>query len=156
MDLRIKPDRKLRILPTRDESVRAIQMHAPRAEALAERSLEKVRPSLHWFYRARRRLATVAVAVLAGWILLHVTFGANGMVVYRQKRTEYHNLQKEISTLQKENDQYNQRIKALQTDPASIEKEAREQLHYTRPGEVVYVDPNPPNPQAPAAATAQK
>jgi len=160
MDLRIrtgiKRAGKLRILPTRDESVRALQAQAPWAEALAERSLEKLRPALHWLYRARRRLATAGVCMLTVWIFLHVTFGANGMVVYRQKRTEYQRLQKDITALQKENNSYSQRIKELQTDPSSIEKEAREQLHYTRPGEVVYVDPNPPNPQAPASATAQK
>jgi cell division protein FtsB len=156
MDFRLKRPGELRILPTRDAGVRALQAQAPRAEAFAEQAVEKLRPSLHWFYRARRRLATAAVVLLAGWIFVHVTFGANGMVVYRQKRTEYHALQKEISALQKENDRYHERIKALQTDPASIEKEAREQLHYARPGEVVYVDPNPPNPQAPASATAQK
>ena len=80
-------------------------------------------------------------------------FGANGMVVYRAKRAEYQKLQSEIDRLQKENDQYTQQIKALQSDPRAIEKEAREQLHYTRPGEVVYVDPNP---QKPATNDARK
>jgi len=111
---------------------------------------------MYWLYRARRRLATLGVAVLAGWIFFHVTFGANGMVVYRQKRAEYRSLQKETQALQQENERYAGQIKALQDDPATIEKEAREQLHYTRPGEVVYVAPNPPTPQAPVADTAKR
>jgi len=78
-------------------------------------------------------------------------FGANGMVVYRSKRAEYQRLQAEIDRLQKENDLYTQQIKALQNDPKAIEKEAREQLHYTRPGEVVYVDPSPQKPATNAA-----
>jgi len=156
MDFRIRHKRKLRILPTPDEGIRALETQVPRAEAFAGKMLAALRPGLQWLYRARRRVATASVGVLAIWIFLHVTFGANGMVVYRQKRTEYRNLQKEIQGLQQENSHYNERIKALQTDPASIEKEAREQLHYARPGEVVYVDPNPPNPQTPASATAQK
>jgi cell division protein FtsB len=65
------------------------------------------------------------------------------MVVYRQKRAEYQSLSHEIDQLQKENDHYTGQIKALQTDPDTIEKEAREQLHYARPGEVVYVSPAP-------------
>jgi len=37
-----------------------------------------------------------------------------------------------------------QEIKALKTDPKAIEKEARERLHYTRPGEVVFALPAAP------------
>jgi cell division protein FtsB len=87
---------------------------------------------------------------------MHVMFGANGMVVYRQKRAEYHSLQKELDSLQKENDRYNREINGLKTDPAAIEKEAREQLHYVRPGEVVYVAPPAPAMQAPEVHSAQK
>jgi cell division protein FtsB len=78
-------------------------------------------------------------------------FGANGMVVYRAKRAEFQKLQSDIDRLQKQNDQYTQQIKALQSDPKAIEKEAREQLHYTRPGEVIYVDPHPQRPATNAA-----
>ena len=46
-----------------------------------------------------------------------------------------------------------ERIKALKSDPAAIEKEAREQLHYTRPKEFVYVTPDPP--QKPAVGRAK-
>ena len=45
------------------------------------------------FYRTRRKLATGAVAFLAVWLGFHVIFGANGMVVYHQKRAEYQKLQ---------------------------------------------------------------
>jgi cell division protein FtsB len=83
-------------------------------------------------------------------------FGANGMVIYRQKRAEYHDLQKENQKLLQENDLYTQRIKSLRTDPKTIEKEAREQLHYTRPGEVIYVAPPPAAPQHPSTNAAHK
>ena len=36
-----------------------------------------------------------------------------------------------------------QQIQALKTDQKAIEKEAREQLRYVRPGEYVYVPPPP-------------
>ena len=131
--------------------MRAMVERAPQAEALAERWLQKTRPFRLALYRARRRLATGGVILLTVWLFLHVMFGANGMVVYRSKRAEYRNLQKEIDRLQQENDQYTQQIKALQNDPQAIEKEAREQLHYTRPGEYVYVPPGP-KPDSRAAA----
>jgi len=118
--------------------------------------MAKLRPTLTMLYGIRRRLATGAVVGLTAWLFLHVMFGANGMVVYRQKKTEYQSLQTEIGGLQKENDRTSQQIKALQTDPATIEKAAREQLRYARPGEVVYVAPEPVNPQRPEINSARK
>jgi cell division protein FtsB len=79
------------------------------------------------------------------------------MIVYRTKRAEYQALQKQISRLQKENGQYSEQIDQLKTDPQRIEKEAREQFHYARPGEVVYVAPDPaPPPQQPSTNSASK
>ena len=107
-----------------------------------------------WLYRSRRRIATAGVAVLVGIVGFHVIFGANGMVIYQQKRTEYKALNNELNSLQQENERLNQKIKALRTDPKTIEKEAREQLRYARPGEVVYS--LPAEKTAPAISTAQK
>jgi cell division protein FtsB len=116
-----------------------------------------IRPRLTTLYGMRRRLATAGVVVFTLWLFAHVMFGANGMVVYRQKKAEYQNLQKQIDELQKENDRYTRQVKSLQTpDPTTIEKEAREQLHYARPGEVVYVAPPPLRPSTPGTNAAQK
>ena len=161
MDLRIEPRPtgrypKIRVLPRAQRGLNALVERAPQAEAFGRRIREKLRPALTWLVGARRRLATAGVAVLTIWLFLHVMFGANGMVVYRQKRAEYQSLRQEIDQLQKENAQYNEHVKALQTDPQTIEKEAREQLHYARPGEVVYVAPAPPPAQMPATDAAQK
>jgi len=78
------------------------------------------------------------------------------MVVYRSKRGEYQDLQKQIEGLRKENGQYSDQINQLKTDPKRIEKEAREQFHYARPGEVIYVAPEPPAPRPPAIHSASK
>jgi len=77
-------------------------------------------------------------------LLLHAMFGANGMVIYQQKHAEMQRSGVRSSALQKENNQYVDQIKSLKSDPAAIEKEAREQLHYNSRGEVVYVAPDPP------------
>jgi cell division protein FtsB len=177
MDLRIKRP-EIRVLPHAQRGIGALVERVPRAKAFGQRVgnrvahrvggpvfgspvfggpvNEKLRPVFAWLYGARRRLATLAVGVVTVWLFLHVMFGANGMVVYRQKRAEYQNLSREIDQLQKENDRYTAQIKALQTDPQTIEKEAREQLHYARPGEVIYVSPAPLPLQPPATNAAQK
>lgn len=119
----------------------------PKAEAAAARWVEWTRPAWSWLAIEWRRWGTVAAIVLIVGVLLHAMFGANGMVVYRQKRAEMKTLESEVDRLQKENAQSVDQIKALKSDPAAIEKEAREQLHYTRPGEIVYVSPqSPPKP----------
>ena len=87
---------------------------APQAEALAASWIERVRPLALQLYLLRRRIATVAVAVLAGSLFVHVMFGANGMVVYKQKRAEYQELRKQIVQVQQENDRYTQQIQGLE------------------------------------------
>ena len=111
---------------------------------MAARYVEQTRPVWSWIAAEWRRVGTVAVLLLTLGVMLHAMFGANGMVVYQQKRAERQTLQSEVERLQKENDQYVERIRALKTDHRAIEREAREQLHYTRPGEYVYVAPDPP------------
>ena len=156
MDFRVRKFSKLRSLPNPEEGLRNIVGHAPQAEAWADRTMESARPTLTMLYGIRRRLATGAVVLLSAWLFIHVMFGANGMVVYRQKKAEYQSLHKDIDALTEENARYTQRIDSLQTDPKTIEKEAREQLRYARPGEVVYVSPTPALPQRAEKNSARK
>jgi len=128
----------------------------PKAEAAAARWIERTRPAWSWLALEWRRLGTLAAIVLIVGLLLHAMFGANGMVIYRQKRGELQALRIEVERLQKENNEHLDQIKALKTDPAAIEKEAREQLHYTRPGEVILVSPEPSQKPAPPTSRAQK
>jgi cell division protein FtsB len=145
----------MRILPRPEEGLRAVidqalyqaKDQAPRAEAAAARWVQRTRPVWSWLALEWRRLGTAAAIVLIGGLVLHAMFGANGMVIYRQKHAELQSLQSEVERVQKENNLYVDQIKSLKSDPAAIEKEAREQLHYTRRGEVVYVAPDsPPKP----------
>ncbi len=146
MDFRIKDVSKLRRFPTRQDGLRAMAQNAPRAEAMAASWIERARPFAARVYALRRRIATVTVAVFAGLLFVHVMFGANGMVVYKQKRAEYESLKKRVALEQKENELYTRQIQGLKTDTKAIEKEAREQLRYVRPGEYVYVPPAPALP----------
>ena len=87
-----------------------------------------------------RPLATVLAAALAGGLLVGCGHPASA--------TECDELFAKSAELELRA----QRI----TDPKTIEKEAREQLHYARPGEVVYVSPPPPAPPKPAISSARK
>lgn len=89
----------------------------------------------------RQKAATFAAAVLALAVGYHVVFGANGLTVYEQKRHETHALTQEMQVLQRENDRLQGHVDRLQSDPNAIEHQAREELHYTRPGEVIYALP---------------
>jgi cell division protein FtsB len=107
-------------------------------------------------YSRRHWLATVAVVLFAGGLCYRVIFSANGMRAYRQKLSEYKQLQRQIQQSQAENEKLQQRIKQLKSDPQTIEKEAREQFRYARPGELIYVLPAPQIPNPPSTDTAQK
>jgi cell division protein FtsB len=95
-----------------------------------------------WFYRMRRVLATLCLAVLAIFIGYKVIFGANGMKVYEDKRAQAVRLQQQIEEEKRKNEQLQHQVDGLQREDANaIEKEAREQLGYVKPGEVVLVEP---------------
>ncbi len=155
MDIRVMNFPRLRIVLKPEQQSAWVTRAGECAEAMAISAVRKIRPLADLFFNLRRRLATIAVAVVTVWLFAHVMFGANGMMVYRTKRVEVKSLQKEIDSLQTENDRYNKQIENLKTDPKTIEKEARERLHYARPGEVVYVTPAPPAQAAPRVDSAQ-
>src|SRR5580692_10355376 len=134
MDLRLGKSSRVSILPGPEGSLRAVisqaksqamslavdqaKDQAPKAEAAAARWVERTRPVWSWLALEWRRLGTVAAIVLIVGVLLHAMFGANGMVIYRQKRAELEALQTEVERLQKENNQQVDQIKALKSDPA--------------------------------------
>lgn len=117
--------------------------------------MEMYRHIIEWVHRSRRLLATAAVGVLGLMLGVHIAFGENGMISYFHKRDEAMKLQQQILELQQENARVSRQIESLKTDPKTIEREAREQLRYARPGEVIYTLPQAPNP-ATAPARARK
>jgi cell division protein FtsB len=91
------------------------------------------------------KIATGAAAVLALAMGYHVIFGQNGLTAYRQKRQDAFVLDNQLHSLQRENDLLRGHVDRLQSDPNAIEHQAREELHYTRPGEVIYTLPAAPS-----------
>jgi cell division protein FtsB len=99
----------------------------------------------------RRKAATVLFVGLSVFLGFYAIFGHDGLVAYQQKQHEAQQLHQRILDLQKQNDQLALHDQRLKTDRDTIEYEAREQMHYTRPGEVIYT-----LPQAPATKSAAK
>ncbi len=100
-----------------------------------------------------RKLATVLAVALAAGVGYHVVFGQNGLTVYEGKRASERALTQQLQTLRSENEALKGHVDRLQSDPGAIEHQAREELHYTRPGEVIVTMPVEPaaasNPAAP-------
>jgi len=101
-------------------------------------------PMVETALSTRRQVATIALGCLAVWLLISAFISPNGMMAYQKKKVEYVDLQKEIVTLQEQNTKLERQNQLLKNnDPQAIEKEAREQLRYAKPGEVIYVAPEP-------------
>jgi cell division protein FtsB len=88
-----------------------------------------------------RKVATGIAALLALAMGYHVIFGQNGLTVYQQKRQDAQTLDHQLHSLQRENELLKGHVDRLQNDPNAIEHQAREELHYTRAGEVIYTLP---------------
>jgi cell division protein FtsB len=103
-----------------------------------------------------RKIATGAATLLAVAMGYHVIFGQNGLTVYQQKRNDAHSLDSQLHSLQRENDLLKGHVGRLQSDPNAIEHQAREELHYTRPGEVIVYMPAPAGSPATAPTNVAK
>jgi cell division protein FtsB len=92
-------------------------------------------------YGARRRAATLALIAISVPLGYKAFCGNHGALAYHEEQVESQKLTAEISDLQQQNDKLQANIKGLKTDPKAIEREAREQLHYARPDDVVITLP---------------
>jgi len=71
-------------------------------------------------------------------LLLQDVFGTHGVLAMRQSQKEAEGIRKDISRLDEENQKLQNRVKALKTDPAAIERIAREEMKLSRQGEVIF------------------
>ena len=108
-------------------------------------------PSGNWMRRLstralgmRRKAATVVLIALSLALGGYAIFGHDGIVAYQHKQRQAAELHRQILNLQKENQRLALHDQRLQSDRDTIEYEAREQMHYTRPGEVIYTLPEAP------------
>ena len=113
---------------------------------LPAKPLTRQQRAIAWTRRMWRPAGTVVVVVLALLLMGHVINGKHGLSVWSQKRAEDRELQEEIQDVRQENAQLRKQIDRLKSDPDAIEHEAREKLHYAKPGEVIYALPDKPQP----------
>jgi cell division protein FtsB len=108
---------------------------------------------LSWDAASLRRNAAYLLVLVCIALLVHEIFGPHGFLALRQEKKEVESLCQQIQQLERENEQLDKRIKALQSDPKAIERLAREQLRLLIQGEIIYTLPekDPTKDQAPLA-----
>lgn len=95
-----------------------------------------------WDHKTLRRNAIFVMALLSLVMLMHEIFGRNGYMTLRSEKKQFIGLQKQIQTTSEENKKLEQKIQALKNNPEAVEKQARDQLHLARPGEIIYMLPD--------------
>lgn len=99
------------------------------------------------------RNGILALLLVAIFLVIHNIFSQNGILALRRQQKELHTLQQQIEQLQQENERLGKENRALKSDPAAIERMAREQMHMAKPGEKIYTLPDkPPATTTPPAA----
>ena len=104
---------------------------------LRQRAIEWIRS----LWRPAGTAVAVAFILLFGWSVVN---GKHGLSAWQQQRTKDRELRMEIQELQQENARRREHVEHLKSDRNAIEHEARETLHYAKPGEVIYTLPAPP------------
>jgi cell division protein FtsB len=93
-------------------------------------------PGEHGLRRKAAALASV-IAVIA--LVVGALFGDRGLLQLAAQRERSQALARQLQDLREENRGLGAEIAALKTDPAAIERLAREQLGLAKPGELVFV-----------------
>jgi cell division protein FtsB len=116
-----------------------------------------------WDQKTLRRNAIFMLALLTLAMLVHEVFGRNGYLTLRHEKKEYTALHQQNQNISQQNQQLEQKIQALKNNPEAVEKQARDQLHLAKPGEIIYMLPDPKavqtqasSAQIPAAQTHSK
>lgn len=99
-------------------------------------------------------LRNITWFLAGGLVLLALqdVFGTHGLIAMRRSHQQAATVEQQIDQMNAENDVLQGRVKALKTDPAAIERIAREDMGLARPGEYIFKLPaKPGDPSIPAA-----
>ena len=77
------------------------------------------------------------IAALA-MLLLQDVFGNHGVLAMLRSERQADDIRKQIDNLDAENRKLQDRVKSLKSDPAAIERIAREEMGLARPGEYIF------------------
>jgi len=104
-------------------------------------SLSEEEQTSTFFIQMREFLRrNVSIFVLAGLLLLMIQdiFGTHGVLAMRRAQKDAAKLKQEIQQIDTENRQLQDNVKALKSDPQTIERIAREEMGLARPGEYIF------------------
>jgi len=85
----------------------------------------------------RRNLSWILAGAFA-LLLLQDIFGTHGLIAMRRSQQEAAQVQREISRLDEENRLLQHSVESLKSDPAAIERIAREEMGLAKPGEYIF------------------
>ncbi len=90
-------------------------------------------------WTVRKKMILIAAStLLALYLLTSFILGEMGLVKYYRMKAQYNTLTEEIATLKQDNARLVRDVRALRSDPACIERIARDKLGLARQGEIVY------------------
>ena len=85
-------------------------------------------------------------------LIVHNVFSQNGYLASRRQRKELHELEQKIQQIKVENQELDHENHELKSNPAAVERLAREQYGLAKPGEKIYPVPNNSSANAPPPA----
>ena len=85
-----------------------------------------------------RRNIYALLAVAAVTLFVHDLFGDHGFFAMRRNQQQVEKISMEIQQVDAENQRLATQIKSLKSDPATIERIAREEMNLARPGELIF------------------
>lgn len=131
----------------------------PRMKRNEKEQMEIDTTQLGFFEQLRefvRRNATWFLVAGLVLLLLQDVLGTHGVLAMRHSMKQSAEIQKEIQQLNQQNEDLQKHVKSLKTDPAAIERIAREDMGLARPGEYIFkIQPKPGAPTTPLAQPAE-
>lgn len=88
--------------------------------------------------KGRKAIIIIAVSAAVLYLLATSILGEMGLVKYYRMKAQHQYLADEITRLKQDNVRLMREVRSLKTDPAYIERLARDKLGLSRPGEIVY------------------
>lgn len=103
----------------------------------------------------RRVLLWGGAGLFFSYLLFFLVFGRMGVIAHLRLSEEADRIENEVVLVEGEIAALGRRVEALNRDPHTIERLARERLGMVRPGETVFLFPDPPaDPAGPRGADA--
>ena len=108
---------------------------------------------LNFDTRTLYRNGILALLLICVALIVHNVFSQNGYMASRRQRKDLQALQQKIQQIKAENEQLDRENHALKSNPAAVERLAREQYGLAKPGEKIYSLPTKTAPATLAPTT---